>query len=54
METYLAELDDVCWQLPKKKAKNPFIGDYEPDMDETPALEHDLESWYQYLIGILR
>ena len=22
-------------------------------MDETPALDHDLASWYQYLIGIL-
>ena len=42
MEKYLAELADARWQFPKKKAENPFVGDYAPDMDETPALEHDL------------
>ena len=54
VEKYLAELADARWQLPKKKAKNPFIGDYGPEMDNTPALEHDIASWYQYLIGMLR
>ena len=54
VEIYLAELDDARWQLPKKKADNPFIGDYTPDMDDTPALEQNLSSWYQSLIRILR
>ena len=53
MEKYLDELDDACCQFPKKKAKKFFIGNYSTDMDETPYLEHDLESWYQSLIGML-
>ena len=52
MENYLAELADARLQMPKKKSKNPFIGDYVPEMDDTTALEHDLESWYQSLIGM--
>ena len=27
VEKYLDELADACWQLPKKKAERPFIGD---------------------------
>ena len=54
MEKYLDELADARWQFPKKKSKNPFIGDYAPEIDETPALEHDLASWYHSLIGMLR
>ena len=42
VEQYLAELADAHWQLPKKKANKPLIGDYAMEMDETPALEHDL------------
>ena len=38
----------------KKKSENPFIGYYAPEMDNTPALDQDLASWYQSLIGILR
>ena len=50
----MAELADGSWQFLEKKAENPFIGDYEPGMDDTPALEQDLESWYQSLIGMIR
>ena len=42
VEKYLAELADARWKFQKKKADNPFIGDYAPEMDENPALEHDL------------
>ena len=42
MEKYLAELADACRQLPKKKSENPFIGDYTPEMDDTPAFKQDL------------
>ena len=54
VEKYLAELADGRWNFPKKKAEYPFIGYYAPDMDETPDLEHDLESWYDSLIGIIK
>ena len=40
--------------MPKKKADNPFIGDYAPAMDDTLALEHELASLYKSMIGILR
>ena len=53
VEIYLAGLADARWQLPKKKAENPFIGYYALEMDETPALEYDISSWYQALIGML-
>ena len=54
MEKYFDELDDVRWNFPKKNADKPFIGEYSPEMDKTPALEKYLASWYQYLIGMLR
>ena len=54
MEKYLAELADARRQLPKTKAENPFVGDYAPGMAATPALEQDLASLYQSLIGMLR
>ena len=53
-EKYLAELADTRWQLPKKKSENPFVGKYAPEIDETPALEKELASWYQSFIGIIR
>ena len=37
-----------------KKAANPFPGDYEPELDTTPALNPELSSWYASLIGMLR
>ena len=54
VEKFSDELAHVRWQFPNKKAANLFIRDYTLDMDETPALEHALASWYQSLIGILR
>jgi hypothetical protein len=39
---------------PKKKAANPFPGDYEPELDTTPTLNPELLSWYASLIGMLR
>ena len=50
----MAELDNVRWQLLKKNSNNPFIGEYALAMDENLALEHDLASWYQSLIRIIR
>ena len=54
VEKHFSELAGACWQLPKKKAYNPFIGYYEPYMEKTPDLEQNLSSWYQFLIGMLR
>ena len=54
VEKYLAELADARCKLKKKKAENPFIGDYATEMDETPPLEQDIAFWYQYFIGIPR
>ena len=38
VKKYLAELADTRSKFPKKKSENPFIGDYAPEMDETPDL----------------
>ena len=54
VKNYLADLANARWQFPRNKTENPFFEDYAPEMDETPALEQELESWYQYLIGIIR
>ena len=32
MSSNLDGFTDACWQLPKKKADNPFVGDYAPEM----------------------
>ena len=53
-EKYLALLADTRFQFTKKKAHNPFVGEYTPDMYETPVLDHKQTSWYQSLIGMLR
>ena len=34
---YLTGLDDESWQLPKR-AENPFVMNYEPDLDEAQVL----------------
>ena len=49
----MAELENARLQFLKKNAENLFVGDYSLEMDETPALEQDLASWYQFLIGVL-
>ena len=52
-EKYLVELGDARSQLTKRKTENPFLGDYAPEMHETPNMDEELESWYKSLIGIL-
>ena len=54
VEKYLVELGGARWQFPKNKSENTFVGDYAPETDKTPALEQELASWYQSLIGMLR
>ena len=54
VENYLSELADACWQLPKNKSENTFVGYYAPEMDDTPDMEQDISSWYQSFIGVLR
>ena len=41
------------FSLPKR-APNPFMMDYAPEMDQTDVLTPDLASYYQSLIGIMR
>ena len=53
VEKNSAELNDASWQLPKKKSENPFVGYYALEICDTLASEHDLASWYQYLIEML-
>ena len=48
------ELANACWQFPKKKAENIFVGDYAPEMYEKPDMYQDLASCYQSLIVVLR
>ena len=38
IEEYLPELSDAHWQSSKKKAENPFVGDYVTDMEKTPDM----------------
>ena len=49
---YLTKVGDKRWSMPKKAA-NSFPGDYEPELDTTPALSPELSSWYASLIGML-
>ena len=53
-EKYLAELDNTSWKFSKEKSENPFVRYYAPEIDENPALEKELASWYQSSIGMLR
>ena len=41
------------WTLPKN-APNPFVMNYAPEMDVSPALDATDASYFQSLIGILR
>ena len=53
MDTYLRGLNNDRWTLPKKAA-NPFLMGYAPDMEKSPVLEPDVASYYQSLIGMVR
>ena len=54
MENYLTGLADARWYLKKKKSENPFVEDYELEIDETPSLQQYLAYWYQSLIEMIR
>ena len=53
VEIYLRGLNNDRRAL-SKKAENPFVMGYAPEMDEYPVLDPDLVSYYQSLIGIVR
>jgi hypothetical protein len=36
------------------QADNPFVMGYEPEIDETPALDPDQASYFQSIIGVMR
>jgi hypothetical protein len=35
------------------QAANPFVMGYEPEIDETPALDPDQASYFQSIIGVM-
>ena len=53
MEIYLRGLNNNRWALPNK-AEKPVIMGYATEMDESPVLEPDRDSYYQSLIGMVR
>ena len=52
-EAYLEKNYLRKWTLPKN-APNPFLMNYAPKMDASPALNATDASYFQLLIGILR
>jgi len=52
-EMHLSENYDEMYAL-KKEVKNPFPWKYEPSINVSHALDDDLSSYYQSLIGICR
>ena len=52
-ETHLRENFDGKYKL-QKNAPNPFPYHYEPEIDISPALNPEMASYYQSLIGIMR
>ena len=50
---HLKENYDGRYTLPTQAA-NPFLMGYEPELDETPALDPDRATYYQSIIGIMR
>jgi hypothetical protein len=44
---------DGRYALPTKAA-NPFVMEYEPELNETPALEPDRALYYQSIIGVMQ
>ena len=53
VQTYLAGLDDKRFKMTRREG-NPFVMNYERDLNKATVLEPDLYSWYQLLIGRLR
>jgi hypothetical protein len=52
-EKHLKENYDGRYTLPTQAA-NPFLMGYEPELDETPALDPERATYYQSIIGIMR
>ena len=50
---YVARHLSKGYRLPKR-ADNPFKSDYCPELDVSPILGPDEESYYQFLIGVMR
>ena len=53
VETHVAKVNDVRWQLPAK-ADTPLKASYHPELDENPELDATNAAYYQSLIGVLR
>jgi hypothetical protein len=45
---------DGRYVLPTHQAANPFAMGYEPEIDETPALDPDQASYFQSIIGVMQ
>jgi hypothetical protein len=52
-EKHLQHNYDGRYTLPTQAA-NPFLMGYEPEIDETPALDPERATYYQSIIGIMR
>ncbi len=42
------------WYVLPTQAANPFVMGYEPELDDTPALDPDRASYFQSIIGVMR
>ena len=42
------------WYAMPTQAANPFVMGYEPEIDETPALDPDQASYFQSIIGVMQ
>ncbi len=45
---------DSQYVLPTQAAANPFVMGYEPELDETPALDPDRALYFQSIISVMR
>jgi hypothetical protein len=52
-EKHLKTNYDGWYALPTQAA-NPFVMGYEPEIDETPALDLDQASYFQFIIGVMQ
>jgi hypothetical protein len=42
------------WYVLPTQAANPFVMEYEPELDETPALDPDRTTYFQSIIGVMQ
>jgi hypothetical protein len=47
------KLNSDGWYVLPTQAANPFVMGYEPELDETPALDPDRASYFQSIIGVI-